>query len=219
MNRVPKRRDSRLRLLEAATAEFASRGFNGASVDRIARAARVNKAMIYYHFRNKAALYSEIFQGFIRAVLDRVRTVASSNADPAAKVRAFVRAIAEEAAVRPHFPPMWLREVAAGGRHVDRATLDLIAEVPATFGRIIAEGQARGRFRRVHPLLLHFGVVGPLALFHVSQPLLQRLRTGAFPAVALTADEVCAHVERAALATLAPERPGVPTGRQQGRRS
>ena len=41
---------SRQRLLTAAAAEFAARGFAGASVDRIARAARVNKAMIYYHF-------------------------------------------------------------------------------------------------------------------------------------------------------------------------
>ena len=47
---------SRQRLLTAAAAEFAARGFAGASVDRIARAARVNKAMIYYHFRSKAAL-------------------------------------------------------------------------------------------------------------------------------------------------------------------
>lgn len=219
MKRAPGRPDSRHRLLEAATAEFGARGFNGASVDRIARAARVNKAMIYYHFRSKAALYSEVFQGFIRAALDRVRAVAASDADPTAKVRAFVRAIAEEASARPYFPPMWLREVAGGGRHVDRATLDLIAELPATLGRITAEGHARGRFRRVHPLVLHFGIVGPLALFHVGQPIRERLRTGTFAAAPLEAKEMLAHIERATLATLAPERSSAPTGRKQGRRS
>ena len=46
----------------AAAAEFAARGFAGANVDRIARAARVNKAMIYYHFKSKAALYREILR-------------------------------------------------------------------------------------------------------------------------------------------------------------
>ena len=40
--------------------EFAARGFDGAKVDRIAARARVNKAMLYYHFKNKAALYREI---------------------------------------------------------------------------------------------------------------------------------------------------------------
>ena len=41
------------RILVAAAAEFASRGYAGARVDRIARRARVNKAMLYYHFSNK----------------------------------------------------------------------------------------------------------------------------------------------------------------------
>ncbi|HXW08421.1 MAG TPA: TetR family transcriptional regulator, partial [Vicinamibacterales bacterium] len=48
-----RRRDaesSRHRLLDAAAAEFAAHGFAGASVDRIAAAAGLNKAMIYYHF-------------------------------------------------------------------------------------------------------------------------------------------------------------------------
>ncbi|HEV3484574.1 MAG TPA: TetR/AcrR family transcriptional regulator, partial [Vicinamibacterales bacterium] len=59
---------SRDRLLAAAAAEFAARGFAGANVDRIARAARVNKAMIYYHFKSKAALYREILQDMFEAV-------------------------------------------------------------------------------------------------------------------------------------------------------
>jgi AcrR family transcriptional regulator len=39
--------DTRTALLAAAAAEFAAHGFAGASVDDIARRARVNKAMIY----------------------------------------------------------------------------------------------------------------------------------------------------------------------------
>src|SRR3990172_6203646 len=50
MKRAPARPDSRDRLLAAAAAEFAARGFDGARVDRIARAARANKATIYHHF-------------------------------------------------------------------------------------------------------------------------------------------------------------------------
>src|SRR5512132_2946075 len=85
---------SRQRLLTAAAAEFAARGFAGASVDRIARAARVNKAMIYYHFGSKAALYREILRDMFEAVAVGVATVAQATADPAEKVRGFVNAIA-----------------------------------------------------------------------------------------------------------------------------
>jgi len=101
--------DSRARLLTAAAAEFAARGFAGGSVDRIARSARVNKAMIYYHFTSKAALYREILREMFDAVATRVGQTAHSGMDPADKIRAFVAAIAAEAEARPHFPPIWFR--------------------------------------------------------------------------------------------------------------
>src|SRR5687768_16443918 len=59
---------SRERLFAAAATEFAARGFAGASVDRIARAAGLNKAMIYYHFTSKAALYRAILREMFEAV-------------------------------------------------------------------------------------------------------------------------------------------------------
>ena len=66
---------SKQRLLAAAAAEFAARGFAGANVDRIAKAARLNKAMIYYHFRSKAALYREILRDMFAAVAAAVAGV------------------------------------------------------------------------------------------------------------------------------------------------
>ena len=86
--------DTRRALLDAAAAEFAARGYAGANVDRIARAARVNKAMIYYHFRSKAALYREIIRDMFDAVGSRVRAVAAAETPPEDKIRGFIEAIA-----------------------------------------------------------------------------------------------------------------------------
>ena len=58
----PVLRDSRAQVFAAAAAEFAERGYEAAGVDRIARAARVNKAMIYYHFGSKLDLYREVLR-------------------------------------------------------------------------------------------------------------------------------------------------------------
>src|SRR5688572_8933865 len=67
---------SRERLFAAAATEFAARGFAGASVDRIAGAAGLNKAMIYYHFTSKAALYRDILREMFEAVARRVSDTA-----------------------------------------------------------------------------------------------------------------------------------------------
>src|SRR4051812_49994555 len=94
---------SRRRLLKAAATEFAARGFAGGSVDRIARAARVNKAMIYYHFGSKAALYREILRDMFEAVAVRVAAAAQGTAPPHDKGRALVDAVSTQAEGRPHF--------------------------------------------------------------------------------------------------------------------
>ena len=193
---------SRDRLVAAAAAEFAARGFAGANVDRIARAARLNKAMIYYHFTSKAALYREILRDMFEAVARRVAETARSSADPADKIRAFVEAIAVEAEARPHFPPIWFREIAEGGAHLDAATVAHIATVVKTLGAIVKQGVAANRFRPVNPLLVHAGIVGPLLLYFASTGIRQRLERGGVRGFGLNRDEVVAHVQRVALNTL-----------------
>jgi len=196
----PKTRD---RLLAAAALEFAARGFAGANVDRIARAAGVNKAMIYYHFDSKSALYREILGDMFRAVSARVRGVADSNTTPEDKLRGFIEAIAGEAEARPHFPPIWFREIAEGGSHLDDRTLGDITAIVTMLAGILREGVAAGRFQTVNPLLVHGGIVGPILLFFASVRLRQRIeKAGLSHAAQLSPDDVIAHVERVTLMLL-----------------
>ncbi len=134
---------TRERLLTAAAGEFAARGFAGASVDRIALSARVNKAMIYYHFASKAALYQEILGDMFAAVGTRIRSVAASDASPSAKLARFVEAIADEAEARPHFPPIWFREIAEEGAHLEEGTLREMAGIVQTLAGFSAKGPGR----------------------------------------------------------------------------
>ena len=199
------RADTRTQLLVAAATEFAARGFAGASVDRIARGARVNKAMIYYHFRSKAALYREILAGMFRAVGVRVRAAAVSDAAPEEKIRRFIEAIAAEAEARPYFPPIWFREIAEGGTHLDDRIIGDIAGVLKSLTAIIDEGVRGGRFTPINPLLVHSGIVAPVLLFFASAALRERIqRAGAGPAAQIARDDIVAHVLRVTLSLLAP---------------
>lgn len=205
----PKRRRARAvpgtrdRVLAAASAEFAANGYAGAKVDRIAGAAQVNKAMIYYHFRSKASLYREILRGMFEAVRDRVGAIAASNRAPADKVRAYIDAIADEAAARPYFPPIWFREIAEGGGHVDQRIFETMRDVLVALGAIIAEGSAQGRFKPTNPMVLQGGIIAPLLFFTVSTPLRQRMARGGGPdTTGISREAIVEHVERVALAVL-----------------
>jgi TetR/AcrR family transcriptional regulator len=194
---------SRQRVFAAAAAEFATHGYAGANMDRIARAARLNKAMIYYHFKSKAALYREILRDMFGAVRDRVAAVAASGASPEDKVHAYIAAIAIEAEARPHFPPIWLREIAEGAAHVDAATLACIREVLTALGGIIADGVRAGRFQPAHPLLVQGGIIAPLMFFLATAPLRQKIaRAGVDGVPAISRDMVVSHIQRLTLAQL-----------------
>ncbi len=194
---------TRDRLLKAASVEFAAHGFAGGNIDRIAAAAGVNKAMIYYHFKSKAHLYREILRDMFSAVGARVATVVAAGDSPQDKIRQFVQAIAVEAQARPHFPPIWFREIAEGGAHLDAATLRSMSSVIATLGRIVEEGVRQGRFRPVNPLLVHAGIIAPLLLFFAIGPLRRRLhKAGVAGAGTIQHEDVISHIQGIALATL-----------------
>src|SRR4051812_15415895 len=195
---------SRERVFAAAAAEFAARGYAGANVDRIARAARLNKAMIYYHFQNKLALYREILRDMFQAVRAGVLQVAASTAAPDDKIRAYIDAIADAAEARPHFPPIWLREIAEGGEHVDAATVRYIRGVLAALGRIVDEGVRARTFQPVNPLVLHGGIIAPLMFFFATARIRRKLDRGGAPtgAGSISTGEVVAHIQQLALAQL-----------------
>lgn len=60
---------TRRRLLDAAAREFAEHGIAGARVDRIATAARSNKAQIYHYFTNKDGLFDAVLSELAGDVL------------------------------------------------------------------------------------------------------------------------------------------------------
>jgi AcrR family transcriptional regulator len=63
------------KILNAALHEFSIHGLAGARVDEIAKAAGVNKAMIYYHFASKEALFNELFQSEMELLKQEAATI------------------------------------------------------------------------------------------------------------------------------------------------
>jgi AcrR family transcriptional regulator len=62
----PEQENNRARILHAAEKIFAEKSYDAARIDQIAADAGVNKALIYYYFKNKRALLEDLFQGFFR---------------------------------------------------------------------------------------------------------------------------------------------------------
>lgn len=164
----PRRRavplDTRQAIFDAAARAFSARGFDGVGVDDIARAAGVNKAMIYYHFADKLALYREVVGELMQVVGGVVTALAEADLPPGRKLDQFIERIVQLADERPWFPTMMLREIAEGAPHLNRATLGRLRAIFGAFSRLLADGHAAGVFRPVNPVLAYMSIVGPLLL-------------------------------------------------------
>ncbi len=60
--------DTRRKILDAAEAEFAAKGFDGARLGSIARAVGVQQALIHHYFDDKAGLYHEVIDRALGAI-------------------------------------------------------------------------------------------------------------------------------------------------------
>jgi TetR/AcrR family transcriptional regulator len=156
-------------LFRAAAIEFSERGYDAAGTNRIAARARLNKAMLYYHFGSKRGLYLEVVREMVATVGARVRAIADGPGTAEDKLDRWIAAIVEEAASRPWFPPIMLREFAAGAPHFDARTFNLMNAVFETVGDIIAQGQREGVFRDADPLLSHLTIMPPILIFFIRQ--------------------------------------------------
>lgn len=170
------RGDTRGRILKAAIDEFASRGYDAAGVDRIARKARVNKALIYYYFANKRGLYHEILLASLQGLVAPLRQVVDGTGDAHQKLSGYIETLVDHLDAHPHLPPIMLRELADGGRHLDVETLRQMLTLPPLLFQLVGQGQQEDAFGPFDPLMLHFVLMGTAMLMASNVPIRRRVR-------------------------------------------
>jgi TetR/AcrR family transcriptional regulator len=177
-------------LLEAGAELFARHGFDGTTVEMIARRARANKAMVSYYFGGKERLYERILISTFSEGAARVEALLEGARPADELLGAFAGMFRELAARRPHFPAMMVREAISGGRHMTERVLPHFLDLFVKVRRIYEQGIEEGTFRAADPVLTHLVVMGSLLFFFASEPMRARLiEDGRLPvAQAPTAD-------------------------------
>ena len=89
---APERREL---ILDAAQEVFARRGYHGSSIDEIAHAAGVSKALIYEHFPSKRDLHISLLELHIQEIFERLATAAATSDPGEVRLEAGVNAFLE----------------------------------------------------------------------------------------------------------------------------
>ena len=161
---------NRARILAAAEDEFASRGYEGASMDAIAARTHTTRALINYYFGAKEKLYLAVLEQAYAAIRDAEAELALDDLAPAEAIRRVVEFTYNYYVTHQSYVRLVVAENQAKGRHLrkskvmrtlNRPIIDLLA-------RVIERGQRAGRFRGgVDPVEVHKAIAA-LGIFNVS---------------------------------------------------
>src|SRR5690348_2508976 len=136
---------TRAAILNAAVEEFAHEGVAGARTDEIARNAGVNKALLYYYFKDKEGLYAAVLEQIFAGLSAKVAEVLDrEDLSPREKLLLYVETHFDYMSSSPLFPRVVQREfmrtgrttTALAGRIVERYARPLYAKLT----RLITEG-------------------------------------------------------------------------------
>lgn len=175
--------ESRAAILKAAVAEFAREGVAGARTDAIARSAGVNKALLYYYFKDKEALYQAVLDHVFSGVRAAIHDALSQRLPPRERLAAYVYAHFDYIASNPLYPRIVQGEFLRAGR--DASRLQRIAEnyfrpIFSKLSSLLNEGMDSGEFRPVNPVHFIPSMVSVIVFYFSTAPVM-KVMTGSDP--------------------------------------
>ena len=176
--------ESRAAILEAAVEEFSWHGIAGARTDAIARAAQVNKALLYYYFKDKDALYGAVLDHVFGNLLACVSEVLDRDLPPRQKILAYAGAHFDYVARNPLYPRIVQGEMMGAGRgrskHLQRIVKKYFRPLFGRLSELLKQGQAAKEFRAVDPLHFVPSVIALVVFYFTSAPVM-RIMSGKDP--------------------------------------
>jgi len=156
----------RAQLVSAAARVFKAKGFGAASVNDIAKEARMDRASLYYYAAGKEELFQEVIYEVVLSNVVMAETIREDRSPPPEKVRTFVTSLVRS--YERHYPYLfvfiqedmaqiaepqsgWAREMRRLAKRFDEAVIG-----------IVQAGIDDGSFKRVgdNARLAAFGIIG-----------------------------------------------------------
>ena len=171
--------ESRAAILEAAAREFAQHGIAGARTDAIAREARVNKALLYYYFKDKETLYGAVLDNAFSGLKASVFKVLDGDLPPKDKMLAYVGAYFDFIASNQLYPRLMQREMMRAregeSEHFEKMVKAYIQPIFLRVTQVLQDGIARGDFRPVKPEHFVPSIVAMIVFYFSSAPMMQKI--------------------------------------------
>ena len=140
--------DKRAAILDAATSVFARRGFFGAQVADVARAAGIAAGTVYLYFRSKDEILTSIFDRMMQDAMAGGETVLTGVTDPVERLRRIAHLHLARLGRDRNLAIVFQVELRQTTKFMERFSKTGLADYLLLIQRTIEEGQVHGVFRK-----------------------------------------------------------------------
>lgn len=171
----PKRPATVQRIVRAAEGIFANKGLAGARASAIARAARVNKALLYYYFRSKEDLHRFTLEMLLSQLRSRVEASLEGPGLPRERLLRYVNSYFDFVTAHPNYPRLIQRQLMNRGRGLGGIVDEYFRPLHDRLTATIRAGIAEGEFREVDAQQTVLTLVAMTVFYFAAAPLLAEL--------------------------------------------
>ena len=136
-------------ILRAATRVFASRGYEGGSVEKISKSAKSVDRMIYYYFGNKEGLFIEVLENAYRRMNEAERKLKLDTSRPVEGLKSVINFVLSYYRKHPSFITLLNSENLQRGKHIVKSqrAREYSSPAIAIVSELLQNGIAQGIFR------------------------------------------------------------------------
>jgi AcrR family transcriptional regulator len=167
---------SKEKIIEAAIEVFFDKGFDGASMREIAEKAGLTKPMIYYHFKNKEALYLELIEEYLDLFCQGLESMLAKDSDPRATLSAIIDFFEQTFARGAKVYNIIQREIIGNGHYVALLTEKYFIKLSQNIAGFLQQGQQSGFIRPdLDPQLAEMSLISILLLYFSGENVFQHM--------------------------------------------
>ncbi len=170
MSKTTQKRDakaSKESIVKNAIKLFSKKGYAGTSMDELASLCNLNKAMVFYYFKNKKGLYEAVMHEILEEIYSTIVNKDRKYNSALDEIEEFIKVYAKFAYSHPYLPSLLLKELSDSGAVIPEILFSSMRKLFAHFSDILR----RGGYKDEIPMVLYFMILGSLNLIVTTKQL------------------------------------------------
>jgi AcrR family transcriptional regulator len=157
------------KILKVAISEFSKYGYDAVSMNKLAKELEINKATIYYHYKDKKSLYNTVITSLIRENRNKIENIVVSNINPKEKFRKYISLFIENIKQTPQIVPIALREMANLGINIQGSIENDLEQELKYLINIINELDLKDKYKDIDPYIIKALIFGTINTYYSMQ--------------------------------------------------